>query len=188
MVIAFTHVGDYTYMASELYSLLYFEELLWITFNFIYKLKNSLWIPLESGQDWSLSSFILAISSKWYAIHNKCLIVYLFFLARNVCSYLQIGSAQATVSTPARPGFITVHQQKWKLSTSINQLYSSKVLFGFRPAVEHPSMYHLFHLSFLYCTLQSCFSMYSLRDWPPMHTNRGIWVHLTFIIESVLFL
>ena len=49
MMITFTHISDYSYPASELYASLYFEELLWITFNFLYKSNYNcrLYIPLE---------------------------------------------------------------------------------------------------------------------------------------------
>ena len=114
------------------YSSLYFEELLWITFNFLFKSNHNLWVPLEPEQDWSLSLPILMISSKWHAIYNKCLIIYLAFSARNVHSYPWIGSAQSTSSTPSGPGFITVHQQIlfleivyffWSLNATPARLY-----------------------------------------------------------------
>ena len=42
-VTTFTHIlADYSYMASEHYSSLYFEELLWINFNYLCKLNYNI--------------------------------------------------------------------------------------------------------------------------------------------------
>ena len=97
------------------------------------------------------------------------------FSARNVQYYLQIGNIQSTSSTPSGLGFITVSLffngnrnllYHLKSSISLDQFYSSMALLDFRPAVAHHLMYRSFHLSFSYCALESCLSMYSFRVWP----------------------
>ena len=42
MMITFTCVANYSYTTSKLYVSLYFEELMWITFNFLYKLNYNI--------------------------------------------------------------------------------------------------------------------------------------------------
>ena len=162
MMITFTHIADYNYMASEQYSLLCFEELLWITFNFFYKSNHSLYVPMEPEQDWLPSHFMLTISLKWHAIHNKYLTVYLAFSARNVCSYLQIGNAYSTSSTPSGLGFITVHQ--WKLFMEIIYFFWSLSSTSMRLCMASDQLQ-----STTWCTIHSTFPthilLYSLDSW-----------------------